>query len=105
MMTKQQFAKMLIQGSESFNEIRYKRDGMSVDNLLPDEIDFLNNRIFAEGALAIGLEFTGLLKPENKDYAASRGGVTRYMYYDTEKNDVFSLSLREIIDLLPDEKE
>lgn len=62
--------------------------------------------IYQSSTLAVALEYLGELSPEEKEYSSGRAGtVTRYL--ETDENgkfkDLHFLTVRELIDLLPDE--
>ncbi len=87
MMTKEIFAKMLIQKFCEEEEI--PREELK-------EFDILKS-----SSLAVAMEFLGLLKDkELKEYAFSRGG-TIFSFYDKESKEVYMLSTRDLLEMLP----
>lgn len=62
----------------------------------PENLKDLAKHQYVSSGLAVALEHLGCL--ENTDYSSTRGG-TAFIYWDGE--DVHTLSIREIIELLP----
>ena len=61
--------------------------------------------ILSSSVLAVAMEHLGLLKSDQyRQYAAERGGVL-YTYWDFDKKGITMLSMREMLELLPDEVE
>ena len=62
--------------------------------------------ITLSSALAVAMEHLGLLKTKDmQDYATTRGGtlLTEYfLFYNGEKRNAVSLSVRELLELLPE---
>ncbi len=61
--------------------------------------------IYQSSLLAVALEFLGELDEQEKEYSSTRGGVIeRYLDFNPDGSfkDVYFLSLREMISLLPD---
>lgn len=88
MISKDQFCKVLIQKFERTNGRK------------ADESD-----ITQSSNLAVAMEHLGLLHSKTYvDYAAERAGVL-YLYCDEEKHGVSMLTVREVIDMLPESVE
>lgn len=59
------------------------------------------DNIYQSSTLAVALEFLGLLSEDESWYAHSRGGIA---YFGMDSNgNVVCISIREILQLLPDE--
>ena len=89
MMTKDQFCRYYI---ERFKN-QYKRNPVSED-------------AFKSTCLGLSMEYLGMLKnnPDVENYLSEREG-NLFMYFDKEKDKVFSLSFRDILDMLPNKEE
>lgn len=88
MISKEQFCKILIK--------KFERS----EGRFPTEHD-----ITSSSCLAVAMEYLGLLKtPMYTQYASERGG-TLYAYTDEEKRGMRFLTVRELIDLLPEHVE
>ena len=88
MLTKEQFAKSIVQNFEI--------------NISEDNKPFKESDVMKSSSLAVAAEFLGLLKTqEYKDYAASRAG-TIAMYWDSTTKQTYFLSVRDVLSLLPD---
>jgi hypothetical protein len=85
-MTKERFCKMKI-------------EDYLLDNKLT-EID--DSAVYESSTIAVCMEYLGLIKSEEaKEYAMCRGG-NLFMYYDKDEQDVAVLSIRDLIELLPE---
>jgi hypothetical protein len=85
-MTKKRFCKMQIQDYLLDNELT--------------EID--DSAVYQSSTIAVCMEYLGLIEDEEaKEYATCRGG-NLFSYYDKDEKDVAILSVRELIELLPE---
>lgn len=92
MMTKKQFAKMLIRKYKADNNIDEQTDDK-------DLVKF----IYSSSVLAVALETLGVeMSKEEAEYTTSRGGVM-FTYANKDENglDIGILTAREIIEMLP----
>lgn len=91
MMTKEQFCRMIIAREKGVDHNR------SDESLVP--------MIYSSTSLGIALETLGVITPEKYpteyEYLQSRGGVL-YAYFDRKDEEVYQISMRELLDLLPD---
>lgn len=88
MMSKRQFAEMVVDDFCRENNVDREK---------------VSGHIYASSGLAVALEFLGELSKEEQEYSIKRGG-TAFHYYDREKNEVVILSVREILNMLPEEE-
>lgn len=73
------------------------------DKIIPREE--AHNYICQSSTLAVALEYLGELSPREKEYSSTRGGtVARYIEFteDGKFKNLHILSIRELIDLLPE---
>jgi hypothetical protein len=85
-MTKKRFCKMKI-------------EDYCLDNKIEEVSDIF---VYQSSTIAVCMEYLGLIKDEEaKVYAMSRGG-NLFMYYDKDEQDVAVLSIRDLIELLPE---
>ena len=90
-MTKKEYAQMIID--------RYKDDNHIQSN------EELNKHIYSSSSLAIAMEFLGLLDKDELKYSKTRGGIIEiYCYKDqvTQNSIIRILSVRDMLDILPD---
>jgi len=89
MITKKQFCEIQIN--------KFCRENNTTKDVLGD------GWIYNSSTLAVCMEYLNMLKSlEAKEYVQSRDGIL-YTYWDKNKSEVFSLSVREFLDLLPEE--
>ncbi len=70
-------------------------------NKINSHTDIPENKILESSNLAVAMEYLGMIKNQQlKEYASQRGGVL--ICGVTSNGDVKSLTLREILDLLPE---
>lgn len=93
MMTKRQYCEMIIH-----NAIKEK-------NLTPEEVI---NCAYNSTSLGIALEYLGFINPTDTpdlyNYLQSRGGIV-FVSYDEKTESSAILSMRELLELLPEDKE
>lgn len=93
MLTKEMFAKVVCRNWAMNNK---RKDG-DYESMVGD--------IYASTSLGIALEVLGVITPEKHpeayNYLSGRGGLTT-IYVDEKTGEVYSLSTREIYDLLPE---
>ena len=62
--------------------------------------------VFSSTSLGIALEYLGVITPEKYpdlfEYLSHRGGIFQ-TYYDKKENKFYSLSFRELLNLLPED--
>lgn len=64
--------------------------------------DVTENMIYESSSLAVAMEYLGMLTSEtNKLYARNRDGVS-LLYFDDDIKETAFLSVREILNLLPE---
>lgn len=90
-MTKEQFCKMIIEREKGVDHNR------SDESLIP--------MIYSSTSLGIALETLGVITPEKYpteyNYLQTRGGVL-YAYFDRKDEEVYQISMIELLSLLPD---
>lgn len=92
-MTKRQYCEMIIH-----NAIKEK-------NLTPEEVI---TYAYSSTSLGIALEYLGFVNPKDTpdlyNYLQSRGGIV-FIHYDEKTESSAILSMRELLELLPEDKE
>lgn len=89
MMTKKEFCRCLIDGFCTYEAKESK--------------DLKEEDILKSSRLAVAMEHLDMIENEElKQYASSRGGMAFGPFYDIETEDVLQLSVREILELLPE---
>lgn len=89
MLTQKQYCKSIIENYCNSNQTE-------VDKITREDI-------IQSSSLAIALEYLGLLTdPQMQEYTKTRAGFVA-AYYDASKRETASLSVRELINLLPNE--
>ena len=97
MMTKKEMAEYLL---------KRKRKELNIpDNLSLEEI--ASHCIYASSTIAVCLDILGVLDstPAMKQYAQQRGGIMFIGKYQSEQGDLPMITVRELIDLLPETRE
>ena len=95
-MTKKQFAKWIIINNSTYNrKEKFTKD--SLKKLVPE--------IYTSSSLGVALEYLGVITkeefPKEYEYVQSRGGI--YLtFMDNETEKLATLSVREVLDLLPE---
>ena len=85
MITKKQFCQMKIE-----------------DYCRENEVQVSDSLVTEASTIAVCMEYLGLIKEDwAKEYTQTRGGIM-FTYWDRDKQEVFLLSIREFLSLLPD---
>jgi hypothetical protein len=89
MLTKNQYCYSIIEQFSVENDIK------------PEEVN--ENHILSSSSLAVVMEFLGRIQNEDlREYAKSRSGVIT-LGFDQEKRTPYVLTVRELLETLPDE--
>ena len=93
MMTKRQYCEMIV------------HQAIKEKNFSPEEI---TNYAYNSTSLGIALEYLGFINPKDTpdlyNYLQSRGGIV-FVHYDEKTESSAILSMRELLELLPEDKE
>ena len=88
MMTKREFCEAIVE--------KFCREGVAFKNLN-------QNYVTRSSSLAVALDYLNLISdPDIQIYAASRNGMMVGPHYNEATGSISSLTIREILNLLPD---